>query len=142
MNLIPCNLYLYRIGQSNSYLCNTCNIIDNITHYFYACNPVLAFWSSLQDWWNNMTGENISITKDIAIMGLIKSSDTNDTLNACLLLARWHIYTEHLNQQQPCLYKFLCQLKYKIKVEKQIHLRNNKITLFNNMWREIEEHID
>jgi hypothetical protein len=142
MNLIPCNLYLYKIGQSNSFLCDTCNATDNITHYFYDCNPVLAFWSSFQSWWNNMTGDNINISRDVALMGTIKDNENHENLNACLMLARWHIYTEHLNKQQPCMYKLLCKLKYKIKVEKQIHLRNNKITLFNTMWREIEEYID
>jgi hypothetical protein len=33
LNLIPCNLYLYRINRSNTYNCNFCHNIDNITHY-------------------------------------------------------------------------------------------------------------
>ena len=32
-NLIPCNLYLFRIKRSISYNCQTCNEIDNIIHY-------------------------------------------------------------------------------------------------------------
>jgi hypothetical protein len=40
MNLVPCNLYLYRIGQINSHNCNHCGNIDHLTHYFYECEEI------------------------------------------------------------------------------------------------------
>jgi hypothetical protein len=141
MKLIPCNLYLFKIGRADSFLCQWCNLTDNITHYFCTCKHSMNYWLSFQNWWNNMTNETIVITKDKALMGTIKDTKVSERLNACLLLSRWYIYTEKLNQQIPSLYKFLCHLKYKLKIEKIIHLRHNTLHRFNNMWEEIEEHL-
>ena len=142
MNLVPCNLYLFRIGKINSHTCNSCNKIDHITHYFYECEETKIFWISIQNWWNNMMNDTLKIDKTMAMIGKIGINKKKDILNAVLQLVRWYIYTEKLNFQNPCLYKFLCRLKYKIKIEKIIYLRNNQISRFDKMWEEIKEYID
>ena len=142
MNLVPCNLYLYRIGKLNSYKCNYCANIDHISHYFYECEDTKFFWLNLQNWWNNLSDGNIQLDKRAAIIGVAGKKKVLDKLNAILQLARWYIYTEKLNLQSPFLYKFLIQLKYKLKVEKLIYLRNNKLAKYENMWEDVEEYID
>jgi hypothetical protein len=142
MNLVPCNLYLYRIGKINTNLCNTCNKIDHQIHYFYECEETKHFWESVQNWWNNMMNDTLLIDKTTAIFGKINKNKKKDQLNAILQLARWYIYTEKFNFKIPFLYKFLCHIKYKIKIEKLIYTRNNQISKFDKMWEEIEEYID
>jgi hypothetical protein len=142
LNLVPCNLYLYRIGKTNSDKCNSCNILDDQIHYFYECEEVQLFWKSFCNWWNNMMNDRLVIDKTIAIIGKIERNKKKDQLNALLQLARWYIYTEKLNYQNPFLYKFLCHLKYKIIIEKIIYLRNNNMSGFNKMWEEVEEYIN
>jgi hypothetical protein len=139
--LIPCNLYLFKIGRSNTDKCHFCDVTDDIGHYFYECQPTKNFWQRLQTWWNTMEGDNITITKESAIIGITNKSGDNDKLNACLQLARWHIYVEKLQEHQPFLYKFLCMLKYKIKIEKTICKSNNHTKIYNKLWLEIENHI-
>jgi hypothetical protein len=142
MNLVPCNLYLYRIGKLNSYRCNYCQNIDHISHYFYECEDTKFFWLNLQNWWNTLSNGNIQLDKRAAIIGLAGKNKTLEQLNAILQLARWYIYTEKLNMQSPFLYRFLIQLKYKLKVEKSIYLRNNKLAKYENMWEDVEEYIN
>jgi hypothetical protein len=141
-NLIPCNLYLYKIGRSNSHKCHYCNMIDNITHYFYECENTKSFWSSFQSWWNNMTNSTITVTLKMAIVGILDKGPKADNLNACLQLARWYIYIEKLNLKTAFLYKFLCLLKYKIKIERNICQRSNQIKHFETIWQSIEEYLD
>jgi hypothetical protein len=50
-----------------------------------------------------MENEQITITKEFAMIGIINPEQNNDKLNACLQLARWYIYTEKLQIQQPYL---------------------------------------
>jgi hypothetical protein len=142
MNLVPCNLYLNRIGKSNTDTCNTCNKMDHIVHYFYECEETTHFWVSIQNWWNNMMNDTLIIDKAIAMFGKISKNKKKNQLNAILQLARWYIYTEKLNFQIPFLYKFLCHIKYRIKIEKIIYIRNNQISKFDKMWEEIETYID
>jgi hypothetical protein len=141
-NLIPCNLYLFKIGKSNTHNCNYCQNIDNIIHYFYSCENTKRFWDSFKNWWNRMENDTINIDKLTAILGIKCKSHKYDKINACLQLARWHIYIEKLNLHEPALYKFLCMLKYKIKIEKIISLKNNTMSKFDELWGEIEEHIE
>jgi hypothetical protein len=141
-NLTPCNLYLFKIGRHNTSVCHNCTYTDNIVHYFYACIETRNFWLSFQNWWNRMLNENIIITKEYAIIGIINAEQKNDKLNACLLLARWYIYTEKLKSQKTCLYKFLCRLKYKIKQERIICENNNQMRVFEQLWQEIEDYIE
>jgi hypothetical protein len=64
-----------------------------------------------------------------------------EKLNACLQLARWHIYVEKQNLQQPCLYKFLCLIKFKVKIEKSIHFKNGQIAKYERLWSHIEQQL-
>jgi hypothetical protein len=89
-----------------------------------------------------MENDTINIDKLTVIFGIKCKSHKYDKLNACLQLARWHIYTEKLNLHEPALYKFLCMLKYKIKNEKIISLKNNTMSKFDELWGEIEEYIE
>jgi hypothetical protein len=141
MNLTPCNLYLYKIGKHNTDICNYCQKIDNVIHYFYECNKTKQFWMGFQNWWNNMQNDNLQVNKQIALMGDIKATKGLEKLNACLQLARWYIYCEKLNLQEPFFYRFLTQIRYKIKIEKIICLRNGNIRKYSNMWESIEEYI-
>ena len=88
-----------------------------------------------------MEDDNIKITKESAIIGITNGTGDNDKLNACLQLARWHIYVEKLQAKQPFLYKFLCILKYKIKIEKLICENNQQNKVYDKLWLEIEDHI-
>jgi hypothetical protein len=141
-NLIPCNLYLYNIGRSNTYKCLSCNLIDNITHYFYDCEDTLNFWASFQSWWRKMTHGTITITKKIAIIGILEKGDNADQLNSCLQIARWYIYIEKLNLKPTFLYKFLCLLKYRIKIERNICQRSNQMKFFERIWQTVEDYLD
>jgi hypothetical protein len=142
LNLTPCNLYLYRINRSNTYTCNFCQNIDNITHYFYNCNETKQFWNSFQTWWNGMEQSEINIDISTPMFGIKSKNDKFNKLNACLQMARWHIYIEKLNIHEPSLYKLLCLLRYKIRIEKIISLRNNVMNKFDKLWGEIEEQIE
>jgi hypothetical protein len=140
-NLIPCKLYLFRIKKSDNYNCNKCNEIDNISHCLYSCTEILRFWKTFEGWWNEMMNESVKIDKRLVIIGDTRKNNSNDKLNACLLIAKWFLYSEKLNEHSPFFYKFLCHLKYKLRIEKIIYIRNNKYNKYLNLWEHIEEHI-
>ena len=87
-----------------------------------------------------MDVETLNITKDIAMIGI--PCEGKEMLNACLQLARWYIYTERIKQKSTFLYRFLCYLKYKIKIEKMICQKNNQMKFFEKTWQKMEEHLN
>jgi hypothetical protein len=103
---------------------------------------MIQFWDTFQNWWKTMEGNNVTINKTNALFGVLNTNKRWNRLNTCLQLARWYIYTEKLNLHQPFLYRFLINLKYKIKIKKIISLRNDQLVKYNFLWEEIEEYLD
>jgi hypothetical protein len=139
--LIPCNKYLKQIKKSNTDICNWCAEVDDTIHYFAECQQLSTFWSSFAKWFANATNTEVIITLENIIVGITKLNKETDRLNACLLLAKWHIYKNKLNQAETFFYRFLCEMKYYILVEKSIAAKNNRLEQFNEMWQEIESYI-
>jgi hypothetical protein len=140
-NLIPCKLYLFRINKSNTYKCDNCNVTDNITHFMYSCNETLNFWKTFERWWNVMMNETVKIDKRLVMIGDTNKINKNDRLNAVLLIAKWFLYCEKIHDKNPFFYVFLCHLKYKLVIEKTIHIRNNNYDKYLELWEHIEDYI-
>jgi hypothetical protein len=140
-NLIPCNLYLNRIQRHDTDKCDLCQLLDDPTHYMVKCEPVRLFWNSFKQWWNGWNDDQITLTKQEILVGVLGSKFKHRTLNACLLLAKWHIYKTKNNLSTVFFYKFLCELKYYLVIEKTIALRNDGIKKYNEIWQKIESHL-
>jgi hypothetical protein len=138
-NLVPCNVYLNKIKKSDTDKCDTCQELDDITHYIFGCIQVSLFWKSFTQWWNNWTKENIKLNKQQILVGILGNKLKNKLLNACILLGKWHIYKHKLDQSDIFFYKFQCELKYYLMIEKTIALRNNKLNLYTSLWQSLED---
>ena len=88
-SLLPCNLYLNRIKKSDTDKCNKCSKLDDTAHYLFECEHVVPFWSNFMNWWNAMSGELTFLDKASALTGFIGKHKNINSLNACLLLAKW-----------------------------------------------------
>jgi hypothetical protein len=93
------------------------------------------------NWWNAMSGELTFLDKASALTGFIGKHKNIDTLNACLLLAKRHVYKKKLNDSEIFFYNFLRDLKYNLNTEKMIALRNDRLHQYTNKWQFVEDHI-
>jgi hypothetical protein len=75
------------------------------------------------------------------MVGFSGQSADARAMNACILMAKWHLYKCKLNEDSIFFYKFLCELKYNLMIEKAIALRENRLNLYNEMWQQIEDAI-
>jgi hypothetical protein len=140
-NLIPTNSYLKKIKKSDTDKCNWCDKLDDIAHYFVLCTALIPFWNSFTMWCQDMLNEDIKFTVVDILVGILEKPEKNDILNACILLAKWHIYKSKLDAKDPFFYKYLCQLKYYIITEQNIALKNNKLEEHSKKWQLVEEHL-
>jgi hypothetical protein len=77
------------------------------------------------------------------MLGTLEKGKLLERLNALLLLARWYIYTsKQIKAEEPFMYKFLCQLKYKLKIERMIALRKGSMDHFEIIWGSVETYLD
>ena len=59
------------------------------------------------------------------------------TINTILLIAKASIYNSKQNNKEPDIYTFLCQLKFYLKIEQEIHTHNKTLDTFTEKWEEI-----
>jgi hypothetical protein len=140
-NLTPTNLYLKRIKRNDTNLCNWCTEIDDTAHYFAKCTQLTPFWNSFATWCQGWLEEETNFTVEEVLLGILKKSNVQDTLNACILIAKWHIYKNKLNQTDTFFYRYLCELKYYINIEESIALKNNKLLEYKIKWQTVEEYL-
>ena len=122
-------------------MCPWCQEVDDTVHYFAECHKLQSFWSNFAKWYAGATDQKITITLEDIIVGITTPKINSNCLNACILLAKWHIYKNKLNQSDTFFYRFLCDLKYYINVEKSIATKNNKLNEYMEMWQRIEDYI-
>jgi hypothetical protein len=137
--LIPCNVYLKQITKSDTDKCTWCQETDDIAHYFAKCRHLTPYWNSLATWCQNLMEEEINFTVEDVLLGILEKGTKYNVINAILLIAKWRIYKDKLNSTDTFFYKFLCELKYYINIEKTIALKNNKLPNYNKMWLKVEE---
>jgi hypothetical protein len=139
--LTPCKLYLNRINKCDTDKCESCNELDDTAHYLFECPQVVPFWNSFMDWWNAMTNSIIFLDKRSAMTGFIGPHEIFNTLNACLLFAKWHVYKRKLDESEVFFHNYLCELKYNIDIEKTIAFKNDKMVGYMQRWQMVEEYI-
>jgi hypothetical protein len=92
-------------------------------------------------WWQEITGEEIEVDEIKIVYGIVENPLKHETLNACILNAKWYIYKCKLNENSIFFYNFLCDLKFFLIIEKTIALRNNNYQKYSQMWLKIEDYI-
>jgi hypothetical protein len=136
--IFNCNYWLTKIKILTNANCRFCNKIETIEHYFYECNKTLDFWNILKTWWNNFKLIiKTTITEKEVILGSLEDSKYTKIFNCILLIAKGTIYNNKSNNKQPDFYNFLVQLKFYLKIEEQIHTKNNTLTEFDIEWGDI-----
>jgi hypothetical protein len=88
-----------------------------------------------------MTGNLTFLDKCSALTGFIGQHEKIDTLNACLLLAKWHVYKNNLNETEIFFYNFLCDLKYHLRLEKMIAIKNDRLDTYETKWQFVDDYI-
>ena len=100
-----------------------------------------AFWHSFTMWCQGFLNEDIKFTVEDILIGILINNNKYDTINACILIAKWHIYKSNLNESASFFYKYLCELKYYLKIEKTIAIKNNKLQDYNLKWQLVEDYL-
>ncbi len=56
--MIPCNKWLYNIKIKESSICNYCNDVNDIPHFFLKCSKVKEFWNMMINWLEQLSELN------------------------------------------------------------------------------------
>jgi hypothetical protein len=137
-----CNEWLTKIKIIKNAKCRFCNKMETIEHYFYECEKTLDFWNIFKTWWNSFKlCRKINITECDVILGSLEDSKFTQNFNCLILIAKGTVYSDKSNNRQPDFYNFLVQLKFYLKIEEQINIKNKTQTKFEIQWGDIANNI-
>jgi hypothetical protein len=143
-NLIPCNLYLKRIGKSTTDRCDKCKELEDVNHYFVGCPGNLLLWEQLSIWWKNMTGQNVKISEEDVMIGLssrARKVDKEEQLNMIILAVKWKIHCNKQDGSETVLYQALFAVKQMIETLEFIACKTMKRDKHDKIWDEIKSYI-
>ena len=141
--IIACNHWLHIIGIEKDQNCRTCKVDDTLVHFFVQCKPATIFWQNFADWYSRLIGVNTEINYKDILLGKLGNTNTEKTLNYCILLAKYYIYKEKMSEakQDITLFGFLKMLKSKLNEMYVYSKQENNIENFLTKWNYIFENV-
>ncbi len=119
--VIPCKKWLCVMSLVESELCPRCKSIDTIEHFLYSCPSVKHFWNMLEQWWNLNSPHKAQITEKHVIFGIFYDLKHFSCINYIIILAKYYIYKQSLNEKVIAFNNFLILLKQKLETEENIN---------------------
>jgi hypothetical protein len=140
-NLIPCNLYLKRIGRSEVDTCPSCNELDDLRHYFIECLDTQSIWLQVLRWWRNITTQQLIISDRDILIGLEPRNikvEKEKQLEHIILTVKCIIYANKQLGQSISFNKVLGGIRYMMQIQKIIAVKNGRGEMYDEEWGEIE----
>jgi len=118
---------LHLFGVSNNSNCTYCGQPDSISHTFVGCHHSKTFFQNVLQHFNVENATSFTLSDKELLFG--KSFNTIDQLqrspllkklNYCMLLAKYYLYNQKLNQIEPELNEFKNRLNFQYCVEKLV----------------------
>ena len=136
--IINCNYWLHKLQIIDSPKCRFCEKEETIEHFFFDCKVTKQFWKAFQTWWIRVTGYELEIIEEKqVILGYLNAEPQQILLNRCFLIGKGMIYRTKNNAIQPDIYKFHCDLKDYILIERKIATDLNSLKNLENEWGDI-----
>ena len=106
-----------KIKESST--CTYCKAEDDICHFFLHFSNVKIFWDQFFNWWNRIGDVEIpQCGEEVILFGNPSENEIFTVLNYCILQAKYFIYKRRLYHENNIdLYKYLVDLKFKLKLE-------------------------
>ncbi len=124
------NIFAAHIGKWPSDKCTFCNAEkETLQHLFFDCTHVKYFWLGVLQWLQNRTQSNFDINKFDILFG-----HTNDLVNLCTIIGKLTIYVSKVKNRLPDVSYFYSEIMLVERTEKDIAVRNNKITMHYKKW--------
>ena len=137
----PCNYILNKWYRDQPSFCETCNVQDDLDHYFFTCRITDTFWQHFNLWWSRTTGIVLNIGIFEVLLGLQNpfSDKMIDSLNYCILLAKKFISVQKKGNSDCQFHKFKLELKQRLDTEHFIYMQNGKENDYVVRWSTIHQ---
>lgn len=95
--ITPCRKYLRQLRLADDDLCTHCGVSEDLFHFFFECQLVRNFWSSICAWLAREANIHLyNITTKEAVLGMDDTSTEGRITNFILLHFRFFVHRQRL----------------------------------------------
>ena len=93
-NIYPTNISLFKMKLKNTRNCETCQVLDSLSHFFVKCRLVTRFWDHVLAWIYRKWNVRLKLSTIDILLGILSSKHPEITLikvraiNECILLGK------------------------------------------------------
>ena len=136
---IPTKRFLYFCKISETPLCPFCdNQEESLIHMLWSCPLSIKFWTDLSTLINEKCQHtrNFAFNEILIIFGMSHQILTDSVMDFILLLAKFYLYKNKIQNIAPNIKAFVRSLKYRYNIEKYRHAVKGQqvISKFHRSW--------
>ena len=115
---------LHLFGVSNNSDCTYCGQPDSISHTFIECHHSKQFFHKVLQHFNEENCTSFTQSDEELLFGKsrnygqLQRHPLQNKFNYCMLLAKYYLYNQKLNQIEPEVNEFKIKLNFKYRIEK------------------------
>ena len=131
-SILYTNSKLYKIGFRTDDLCSFCKAeSETLHHLLYQCPFVRQFWNDFQDYWHQLSNQQIRLTLQDVLFGIItKPCPLLNLLNYFIIIGKLFLWDCRRTQIRPKIQGFQSKIVIKYETERKI----NNTKFFKKKW--------
>ena len=134
-NILYTNCILYKMKKVQNPHCPFCTNVDQtVGHLFVSCPISNSFWSHFIKWYQSVSKNTLSLSKNEIIYGVLTNWSSCSTLNHLILIGKYFLYYKSLNSVKFQFADFVNLVYDKIEIERNIASISNKQNIFLKKW--------
>ena len=135
-NILATNSILYKMNKVASPSCPFCpSDSQNIRHLFISCPQASSFWYKFQSWYSTVSNASLLLSEPEVLFGITRPCTHRLTLNHLIILGKYFLYINALNNTMFVFSDFISLVQDKIEIEKYIAATLNGEREFQQKWK-------
>ncbi|KAL9965224.1 hypothetical protein ACROYT_G028995 [Oculina patagonica] len=135
-NILATNSLLYKMKKVASPFCPFCpSDSQTIQHLFISCVQASSFWDNFQNWFLFESKANLLLSELDVLFGITRPCTHRLALNHLILLGKYFLYVNALNNVKGVFNDFISLVHEKIETEKYIAVTSNDEKKFKQKWK-------
>ena len=131
----PCQSLICKWDTNNTDLCYLCgHEVATLLHTFYTCVLVRTFWTQVQEFLSQMLGKPYLLSDTEVILGHIPCIAKFESLNHCLIYAKYYIHNSRHNETRLSINRFKDFYYHILRIEKEHYTMTNRLDIYNNIF--------
>ena len=108
---------------------------QNISHLFISCPQASSFWYKFQSWYSTVSKASLLLSEPEVLFGITRPCAYRLTLNHLIILGKYLLYINALNNIRFVFSDFISFVHDKIEIEKYIAGMSNSERKFQQKWK-------